>query len=104
VRGWGVDGWVVESSAVGWRFGVDGVSVSVDGEPPVGGGTRYAEDQRIGVDKEVDPRLESPRMRHRLPSRQGRVAAPPGADGRGQTVAGYVQALTPSAACGDTSP
>jgi hypothetical protein len=39
-----------------------------------------------------------------LPSPQGRVAAPAGADGRGQTVPGYLQPLTPSAAFGDTSP
>jgi hypothetical protein len=35
---------------------------------------------------------------------QGRVSAPPGADGRGQTVPGYLQPLTPSAACIGTSP
>jgi hypothetical protein len=48
--------------------------------------TQYSEDQRIGVDKQVDPTLESPRMLRPLPSPQGRVAAPAGAAGRGQTV------------------
>jgi hypothetical protein len=52
----------------------------------------------------VDPTLESPRMLRPLPSPQGRVAAPPGADGRDQTVPGYLQPLTPSASCVGTSP
>jgi hypothetical protein len=52
----------------------------------------------------VDPTLERLAGAASSSLPQGRVAAPPGADGRGQTVPGYLQPLTPSVAFGDTSP
>jgi hypothetical protein len=59
---------------------------------------------RSGIDKHVDSTLRGSRILRPLPSPQGRVAAPSGADGRGQTVPGHVQPLTPYSAFGDTSP